>query len=216
MEQDALMDPENAEALQELYAKTAYMLRESRKEVLRQYAVDSETDLLEKIKNGDVSEHPAYDHYLSALILDQTRIQVRAEMMLQFGDTPAGFVAPAVCLHLIFKEMLEEHYAKRMVEPVRLAQDALTLSFDTGLIMEVRYFSDEEYSINWSWGDAELCMDTAPTHANCATSLLHMHDENGVVRSAQGAIPGLDSWHSFSGLLDTLLLDPLLEHIESL
>lgn len=215
MEQDALMDSENAEALQELYAKTAYMLRESRKEILKQYAVECETDLLEKIKNSEVNEHPAYDHYLSALILDQTRMQVRAEMLMQFGETPAGFVAPVACLHLIFKEILEEHYADRMVEPVRLAQDALTLSFDTGLMMEVRYFSDEAYSINWSWGDAELRMDTAPMHANCASFPLHVHDENGIVRSAPGAIPGLDGWRSFSGLLDTLLLDPLLEHIES-
>lgn len=216
MEQDALMDPENAEALQELYAKTAFKLRESRKEVLRQYAAECEVDLLEKIKNRDVSEHPAYDHYLSALILEQTRLQVRAEMILQFGDTPAGFVAPAVCLHLILKEMLEEHYAQRMVEPVRLAQDALTLSFDTDLMMEVRYFSDEEYSINWSWGDAELRIDTAPIHVNCAIFPLHVHDENGAVRPGPSAIPGLDSWHNFSRLLDILLLDPLLERTESL
>lgn len=213
MEQDALTDPVNAEALQALYAQTAYMLRESRKEVLRQYAVDSEAALLEKIKNGEVSEHPAYDHYLSALILDQTRMQMRAEMMEQFNAAPA---VPDVCLHLILKEMLEEHYAQRMVEEVRLAQDALTLSFDTGLMMEVRYFSNEEYAINWSWGDAELRMDTAPLHLTCATFPLHVHDENGAVRAGPMADHSPDSWRIFSTLLDALLLDPLLERIEPL
>lgn len=213
MEQDALIDPMNAEALQTLYAKTAYMLRESRKEVLRRYVVDSEAALLEKIKNGEVSEHPAYDHYLSALILDQTRMQLRSEMMEQFGDAPAG---PDVCMHLIFKDMLEEHYAERMVEPVRLAQDAMMLSFDTGLMMELRYFSSEEYSINWSWGEAELRMDTAPMHAAYTIFPVHVHDDNGMLRAGPMADHSLDGWRNFSSLLDVLLLDPLLERIESL
>lgn len=213
MEQDALIDPMNAEALQTLYAKTAYMLRESRKEVLRRYAVDSEAGLLEKIKNGEVCEHPAYDHYLSALILAQTRMQVRSEMMEQFNAAPA---VPDVCMHLILKEKLEEHYAERMVEAVRLAQDAMTLSFDTGLMMELRYFSSEEYSINWSWGEAELRLDTAPMHANCATYPLHVHDENGMVKAGPMADRSLDSWRNFSRLLDALLLDPMLEHTGSI
>jgi len=216
MEQDELIEAMDAEELQALYAKTAYMLRESRKEVLRQYDIDSEVALLEKIKNGDVSEHPAYDHYLSALILDQTRMQVRAEMMEQFGDALTVHAEPVVCMHLIFKENLEEHYAERMLEPVRMAQDALTLSFDTGLLMEVRYFSRDEYSINWSWGDAELRMDTAPMHVTCATFPLHVHDENGVVRAGPMDDYSPDSWRNYSRLLDTLLLDPLLERIEPL
>ncbi|MEO6352626.1 MAG: hypothetical protein ABIO19_12555 [Burkholderiaceae bacterium] len=216
MKQDESIEAANAEDLQALYAKTAYLLRESRKEVLRQYAVDSEAALLEKIKNGKLSEHPAYEHYLSALILDQTRMQVRAEMMEQFGDALIVQAEPVVCMHLIFKENLEEHYAERMVEPVRMAQDALTLSFDTGLMMEVRYFSNQEYSINWSWGDAELRMDTAPMHVSCATFPLHVHDENDVVRAGPMADYSPDSWRIFSRLLDTLLLDPLLERIETL
>ncbi|MGV8899856.1 MAG: hypothetical protein ACOH2B_11530 [Burkholderiaceae bacterium] len=216
MEQGKSIETANSEDLQVLYAKTAFMLRESRKEVLRQYAVECETDLLEKIKNREVSEHPAYDHYLSALILDQTRVQVRAEMMEQFGGALTVQAEPVVCMHLIFKDMLKEHYAERMVEPVRLAQDALTLSFDTGLMMEVRYFSNEEYSINWSWGDAELRMDTAPIHANCAIFPLHVHDENGIVRAGLMAEHSLDDWRNFSSMLDILLLNPLLERIKSL
>lgn len=213
MEQDGLIDSMSAEALQDLYAKTVYLLRESRKAVLLRYAVDSEAALLEKIKHGEVGEHPAYDHYLSALILDQTRMQMRSEVMEQFSDAPA---APDVCMHLIFKAKLEQHYADRMTEPVRLAQDALTLSFDTGLMMEVRYASSEEFAINWSWGDAELRMDTAPVHASCATFPVHLHDEDGTVKAGRSADPGLDGWRNFSGLLDALLLDPLLEQIASL
>lgn len=213
MEQDTLIDSMDAEALQALYAKTVYLLRESRKEVLRHNAVDSEAALLEKIRNREIDEHPAYDHYLSALILEQTRMQMRTEMMEQFSGAPA---APDVSMHLIFKEKLERHYADRMSEPVRLAQDALMLSFDTGLMMEVRYVSREEFSINWSWGDAELRMDTAPLHADCATFPAHVHDDSGTIKSGRMPDSGLDDWRNFSGLLDALLLDPLLEQIESL
>lgn len=213
MEQEALLDAMSAEALQALYAKTVYLLRESRKEILRRYAVESEAALLEHIKDGAVGEHPAYDHYLSALILDQTRMQMRAEMMEQFNHAPA---VPDVCMHLIFKEKLEQLYADRMTEPVRLAQDAMTLSFDTGLMLEVRYFSNQEYSISWSWGDAELRMDTAPVHVHCATFPAHLHDESGEVRVGRMVDPGLDGWSNFASLLDTLLLDPLLEQIAAL
>lgn len=182
---------------------------------MRRYAIASEAELLDKIKNCEVGEHPAYDHYLSALILDQTRMQVRTEMVEQFGGTPAASAVPAVCMHLIFKEKLEEHYVERLVEPVRMAQDALMLSFDTGLMMEVRYFSSEEYSINWSSGEAELCMDTAPMHATCVTFPLHVHDENGMVSTGPITDPDLDSWHNFSKLLEALLLDPMLDRIKS-
>ena len=210
MEQDALINSMSAEALQALYAKTVYLLRESRKEVLKLHAVDNEAALLEKIKSGEVGEHPAYDHYLSAMILDQTRMQMRSEMMEQFNDAPA---VPDVCMHLIFKEKLEQHYAGRMTEPVRLAQDAMMLSFDTGLMMEVRYVSSAEFSIGWSWGEVELRMDTAPIHASGATFPSHVHDETGRVRASPIPCSSADGWRSFSNLLDTLLLDPLLERI---
>lgn len=208
MEQDAVVDSMSAESLQALYAKTVYLLRESRKEILRRYAVDNEAVLLEQIKSGEISEHPAYDYYLSALILEQTRAQMRGEMMEQFNGADA---MPDVCMHLIFKEKLEQHYANRMTEPVRLAQDAMMLSFDTGLMMEVRHASNDAFSLIWNWDEAELRMDTAPVHMHGATYPSHVHDKDGVVRASPIACAGTDAWHNFSGMLDILLIDPLLE-----
>lgn len=208
MEQDALMDLMSTESLMDMYAKTVYLLRESRKKVLRLYAVDNESELLEQIKSGQVSEHPAYEYYLSALILEQTRAQMRGEMMEQFDNASA---MPDVCVHLIFKEKLEQHYANRMVEPVRLAQDAMMLSFDTGLMMEIRQVSNDAFSLIWNWDEAELRMDTAPVHMHGATYPSHIHDKDGVVRASPIACAGMDAWHNFSSMLDILLIDPLLE-----
>ena len=204
--------PLSAEALQALFAETNYRLRESRKAVLQRYAVQSEAELLAQIEQARVAEHPAYELYLSALILEQTRMQIRAEMVSQLDPAnPANEIdLPSISLHLGLREQLQTHYASRLVEPVGMAQDALTLSFDTGLKVEVRYFSRQEYSISWSWGDFELRVDTAPMHPDCTTQPHHLHREDGTLAPDSATLPGTDCWLNLSGLLDRLLSDPLL------
>ncbi len=196
------------ESMQMLYANTLYALRESRKAMLRQNGVGSESELLEKIILQEVTEHPAYDSYLSALIIEQTRTQIRAEMLALAGGTTSDD-APAICVHLILQERLLAEYADRLTEPVRMAQDALLLSFDTGLMMEVRYFSSAEYAIRWSWGEAQFCLDTAPVHPGHLSFPSHLHRDDGAVTEDNLSRPGTDCWSTFSSLLDTLLTDPL-------
>lgn len=178
---------QDTEMLQSLFARTSYQLRESRKALLARHGVDDEAGLLELIRRQGVAPHPAYEDYLSALLLEQTRQQIRAELAahLEQRDEPAP-----VSLHLLLKDQLETHYGARLAEPVRLAQDALALSFDSGLMLEVRYFSREQYSIKWCWGAAERRIDTAPL----ADWTPHA---------------GGDCWTHFSGLLELLLEDPL-------
>jgi hypothetical protein len=199
----------NAEALQALFAETNYRLRESRKAVLQRYAVQSEAELLAKIEQGCVAEHPAYELYLSALILEQTRMQIRAELVPQLDPANEGDL-PSISVHLGLKEKLQTHYASRLMEPVQLAQDALMFSFDTGLKVEVRYFSRQEYSISWLWNGSELRIDTAPTHVDCSTRPHHLHRKDGTLAPDNATLPGTDCWLNLSGLLDRLLSDPLL------
>jgi hypothetical protein len=200
------MDPE---AIENLYSRTTYLLRESRKEILKRYAVDDEAALLEKIRAGEIAAHPAYEHYLSALILEQTRAQVQAEMLV-LGKGSVDDV-PAISVHLMLKERLERDYIDRISEPPRLAQDALTLAFDTGLLMELRYFSADAYSIEWSNGEQDLRVDTAPVGGDAR----HLHGPAGS-RLPDGLMrAGADCWRNFSELLDVLLHDPLLENRKS-
>ncbi|WGG49984.1 hypothetical protein [Rugamonas sp. DEMB1] len=192
---DEVMDED---ALQTLFAKTSYQLRESRKSLLQRYEVDSEEALLERIVGGAIDTHPAYEHYLSARIIEQTRDQVRAELAAHIA---AGAQAelPALSAHLNFKNQLESLYAARLAEPVRMAQDALLLSFDNGLLLEVRYFSRQEHSIIWCWGEAERRLDTAPgTPAGAAAA--------AVAATADG-----DPWQHFAAVLESLLADPLAD-----
>lgn len=197
------------QGMEALYAKTLYALRETRKTLLKQYGVADENTLLEKIRGGELGEHPAYDHYLSILIVEQTRMQLRADIAAHLGN-PLKEDLSEPSVHLLLKDQLETHYAERLSEPVRMAQDALLLSFDSGLMMEVRYAGPTEYALRWSWGDAEFCIDTAPVHGECGTSPNHLHRDDGTVAADHLTSPGAECWTNFSRLLESLLHDPLL------
>lgn len=113
-------------------------------------------------------------------------------------------------LHLELKESLESEYRHHLAGDVRLTQDALLAEFDNGLALEVRYLNPEEYSLGWSWGDAELRIDTAPLHAGLGTFPNHLHDMDGQVGEDRLTRPGAAPWANLKALLDAVLEDPLL------
>lgn len=71
------IDPDEAAEIDSL-SRLAYELRENRQAVLKPYAAEDEAALLQQIQDGMVAEHPAYEQYLAARILDDTREMVRA------------------------------------------------------------------------------------------------------------------------------------------
>ncbi len=75
------LEPEVAEEIENL-SRLAYEVRENRAVVLRSYAVPDEAALLENIRSGALAEHPAYEHYLAARILEDMRETAR-ELMAQ-------------------------------------------------------------------------------------------------------------------------------------
>jgi len=64
----------------EQLSRLTYELRESRKTILQFHDVTDEAALLQKIRTGTLSEHPAYEHYLSARILADTRETARVAL----------------------------------------------------------------------------------------------------------------------------------------
>ncbi len=70
------IDPDAAADIDAL-ARLVYELRENRRALLDPYAVTDETELLQQIQAGSISEHPAYEQYLAARILTDTREMVR-------------------------------------------------------------------------------------------------------------------------------------------
>jgi len=77
--------PELAEEIQNL-SRLTYQLRENRKAILDGYGVADEAALLECIRTGSATEHPGYEHYLAARILDGTREAVRSALTERLED----------------------------------------------------------------------------------------------------------------------------------
>ncbi len=113
-------------------------------------------------------------------------------------------------LHLELKEQIEAAYGDHIPAGALLKQDALLLQFDSGLAMELRFASPQEYVIGWLWGDAELRIDTAPLHPELKTQPNHLHDEEGRVRDDPLTRPGEAPWDNIRRVIDALQTDPLL------
>lgn len=79
------LDPDTAEEIEQL-SRLVYELRENRNTVLTTLGAEDEADLLQRIQSGAVAEHPAYEHYLAARILADTRETVRAILAQRLAE----------------------------------------------------------------------------------------------------------------------------------
>lgn len=71
--------PEDVLILDSL-SKLLIELRESRDALLDHYGAADDAGLLDRIRAGDVGEHPGYEAYLGAKIIASTREAVRKEL----------------------------------------------------------------------------------------------------------------------------------------
>ncbi|WP_296750947.1 hypothetical protein [Thiobacillus sp.] len=71
------LDYGTAAELEQL-SQLIYELRQNHNAVLLSYGAADAAALLQQIQGGAVAEHPAYEHYLAARILDDTRDMARA------------------------------------------------------------------------------------------------------------------------------------------
>ena len=79
------LDPDTAEEIEQL-SRLVFELRENRNTVLKAHGADDEAVLLQRIQGGAVAEHPAYEHYLAARILADTRETVRAVLAERLAE----------------------------------------------------------------------------------------------------------------------------------
>lgn len=113
--------------------------------------------------------------------------------------------------HLELKEALEAHYGAVLAEPPTLCQDALLVSLNNGVLLELRYPAASEYAIAWRWEDAQLRIDTAPLHRTLATFPNHLHDASDVLREDRLTHPSAEPWANVRAVIDAVLVDPLLQ-----
>ncbi len=202
------LHPDDVAELDRL-AKLLIELRESHMTLLARHAVASEDDLYDRLRAGKIAEHPAYEDYLGARIIESTRQAVRAQLrdyMLQI--TPG---ADGKHLHAQLSDALVTYYGERLQGVPRQSLDALTLQFDSDLGVELRFAGADEYSIYWQWPGGEGRIDTAPGHAQLATCPNHRHAVDGSLRPDPLTQPGREPWENLRAVLDALLQDPRLE-----
>lgn len=114
-------------------------------------------------------------------------------------------------LHLELRDAIEARYGDELDGPVELHQDAIKLRLGNGVEMEVRFASEDAYSIRWNSGSDELCIDTAPRPNLQPGSASHFHDQRGNVRADPLTRPGMIPMENLSSVIDAVLISPTLE-----
>jgi len=205
---DAFFERISAEQSLEIeqLSRLLFELRENHAAVLKAHGATDEAALLAAIAAGAVAEHPAYQHYLGARILADTRGAVRAVLK----GIAAGAEPPSH-LHLDLAQALEEHYGEHLEDAVEVRQDVLLARFHNGVGLEVRYAAADAYALQWTWGEAQLTLDTAPIHPQLATRPNHLHDAAGQIVADSLTRCGAEPWDNLRAVVDAILADPLLE-----
>lgn len=76
-----------AQQLEQL-SRLAFDLREQRKQLLQRHGADSEQALLQLVSDGAIPEQPAYQDYLTARVLAETREGVRDQIKALLAGQP--------------------------------------------------------------------------------------------------------------------------------
>ena len=71
--------PEDALEIEQ-FARLMYDLRSARDKLLSGLGAADATDVLERIRSGQLPEHPAYEQYLSLCVLADLHAQVRSDL----------------------------------------------------------------------------------------------------------------------------------------
>lgn len=191
------LDPHVALGLEQL-SRLAYELREARAGLLRYHDVGDEAALLERIADGRLPEHPAWEHYLAARILEQARQAARMQIAGKEVPLPA---------HLHLKDLLEAEYAARLPGRVELTQDALIVPLPGGVQLNVRWAAPDAYSFAWQNADGsrQACIDTAPLHPGLPS---HRHLAGGRVVADTLTQPGADADANLRAVMSALIANP--------
>lgn len=214
------LESEHAQTMEAL-ARLLHELREHRQSQLKPYGAADEETLLAAIASGEVDEHPAYEAYLAARTLADTRQVVRAELKAMLHDL--GRTLPVeegdaisaelpIVWPLSLAQPIEEACGEYLEAAASVRQDALCLEIAGGVKLEARIAAPDAYSFTWTWGDVLLRIDTAPGPQSAnATGHLHAADES---RQANPfANVGMTPEERLSALIRALAQDPLLEKI---
>lgn len=213
------LDSEHAQNMEAL-ARLLHELREHRDSQLKPYGVADEAALLAAIASGEVDEHPAYEAYLAARTLADTRLVVRAELQAMLNELgralpveegEASTVELPVIWPLSLAQPIEEACGECLEAAASVRQDALCLEIAGGVKLEARIAAPDAYSFTWTWGDVLLRIDTAPGPQSTDTDG-HLHAADESRQANPFANTGSTPEERLTALIRALAKDPLLEN----
>lgn len=195
-------------------ARLIFELREDRNTILLSHAASDEAELLARIADGGLPEHPTYESYLSARIVAETREALRRQLAahLSVNNGLAGGAADGAGFAFgtfALKAQLEARHRAEIDGDVVATRDAVLFKLVNGIIVELRVLSPDEYAFGWLFGDASLRIDTAPLSAG-QTAASHCHDCEGQRRADPVTRVGEPPLENIERLIRALLADPLL------
>ena len=112
-------------------------------------------------------------------------------------------------LHATLADEIVSRFGEHLDGAPRIGQDALTLHFQNGLVLQARFASPEEYSIQWRFGDTEHRIDTAPLHPELASFPHHRHGADGGLYPDDLTRPGQPPLENLVAVIAAILPNPL-------
>lgn len=113
-------------------------------------------------------------------------------------------------LHAELAAFAEHELGDLLAAPPMPTQDALAFDLSNGVRVIVRYAAPDAYSLRWRVGEAELGIDTAPTHPALATRPNHLHRADGTVVADPLTRTDASPSANLAAVLRALAADPTL------
>lgn len=195
----------------EAAARFIFDLRKASSSILEKHGAADISSLYQMVIDGSIQEHPGYDDYLSFKILSLMTDVVREEVRrFQRKDLPEAPISKEAGIHLSLKSKVDQEFLNNGVESSEILKDSLVIKFLSGVILECRIFSPQEYSFRWVWGDGEFGIDTCPNQAGGSGGGSHFHREDGVVVEDGITQVGDEPTENLFRLIRAIAQDPFL------
>lgn len=198
------MPATNALALAAL-SKELYDARQLRKQLLTLAGCTCTEAMLQAISDGLLPEHPSWEAWLSATLLERHEHHLQARMDWRcrhpHADAePEGFDDSTTLAGLL---QLPEGF-----EPPQHLPDGVALQGPDGLEALVRWVSPQAWSVEWSLGGAHWRLDNAPiAHPGVGTGA-HLHRPDGQIVDSPIAVD--DTMAPLQRIIDALARSPQL------
>lgn len=201
------MAPDTALELAEL-SRRMYALRETRKGLLASTGEADADALLAALRAGRLPEHPAYDSWLSVIVLERAEVALRTRIDWRCrhprAEAPSGADDDSGLSALLAEVSVPETFASVQVHP-----DGVSFVGPGGLNVVARIAWAHDWAVEWHLDGRGWRLDTAPVaHPDVATRA-HLHRPDGTVVADPLALETGNAAVVLQTVLDALARDAL-------